>query len=82
MPILVGVESAWILGEVDLKQIGGSVLFILDLLASGWNANGVVVARHIILPNVRDDRSPPAFGVTPAREAGSAGGMSKVPKAW
>jgi hypothetical protein len=31
---------------------------------------------------VRDDRSPLAFGVTPAREAESAGGMSKVPKAW
>jgi hypothetical protein len=34
------------------------------------------------LPNVRDDGSPLAFGMTPAREAGSAGGMTKVPKAW
>jgi hypothetical protein len=33
-------------------------------------------------PNVRDDGSPLAFGVTPAREAESAGGMTKVPKAW
>jgi hypothetical protein len=32
--------------------------------------------------NVRDDGSPLAFGMTPAREAESAGGMSKVPKAW
>jgi hypothetical protein len=36
----------------------------------------------ISLPNVRDDGSPLAFGMTPAREAESAGGMSKVPKAW
>jgi hypothetical protein len=32
--------------------------------------------------NVRDDRSPPAFGMAPAREADSAGDMTKVPKAW
>ena len=32
--------------------------------------------------NVRDDGSPLAFGVPPAREAESAGGMPKVPKAW
>jgi hypothetical protein len=37
---------------------------------------------HIVFANVRDDRSPLAFGVTPAREAESAGGMTKVPKAW
>jgi hypothetical protein len=42
----------------------------------GWNEG------HILLPNVRDDGSPLAFGMTPAREAGSAGGMTKVPKAW
>jgi hypothetical protein len=36
----------------------------------------------IFLSNVRDDGSPPAFGMTPAREAESAGGMTKVPKAW
>jgi len=34
------------------------------------------------LANVRDDRSPLAFGVAPAREAETAGGMTKVPKAW
>ena len=32
--------------------------------------------------NVRDDRSPLTFGVPPARVAESAGGMTKVPKAW
>ena len=37
---------------------------------------------HAIMPNVRDDRSPCAFGMPPAREAESAGGMTKVPKAW
>jgi hypothetical protein len=36
----------------------------------------------IMLANVRDDGSPLAFGMTPAREAESAGGMTKVPKAW
>ena len=36
----------------------------------------------LFFANVRDDRSPPAFGMTPAREAESAGGMTKVPKAW
>jgi hypothetical protein len=40
------------------------------------------VPSHIFLANVRDDGSPLAFGVPPAREAGSAGGMTKVPKAW
>jgi len=35
-----------------------------------------------LFANVRDDRSPHAFGVTPAREAEKAGGMTKVPKAW
>jgi hypothetical protein len=78
MPILMCVESAWIPGEVDLKQIGGSALFILDLLASGWNANGVVVARHIISPNVPDHLLPLALGADPA----SAGSVTKVPKAW
>ena len=38
--------------------------------------------RHIFLANVRDDGSPLAFGMTPDREAESAGGMTKVPKAW
>ena len=33
------------------------------------------------MANVRDDGSPLAFGMTPAREAESAGGMTKVPKA-
>jgi len=35
----------------------------------------------ICLPNVRDDGSPLASGVTPAREA-EAGDMPEVPKAW
>jgi hypothetical protein len=39
-------------------------------------------ARDVFLANVRDDGSPLAFGMTPAREAESAGGMTKVPKAW
>jgi len=40
------------------------------------------VNSEILLPNVRDDGSPLAFGMTPAREAESAGGMTKVLKAW
>jgi len=32
--------------------------------------------------NVPDDQSPLASGVPPAREAGSAGGMTEVPKGW
>jgi len=36
----------------------------------------------ICLANVHGQVSPLAFGMTPAREAGSAGGMTKVPKAW
>ena len=35
-----------------------------------------------ILPNVPGQVSPLAFGMTPAREAEKAGGMTKVPKAW
>jgi hypothetical protein len=34
----------------------------------------------IILPNVPSDLSLLAFGIPPAREAESAGGMPKVPK--
>jgi len=34
------------------------------------------------MPNVPGQVSPLAFGMTPAREAEKAGGMSKVPKAW
>jgi hypothetical protein len=37
---------------------------------------------RLAAPNVRDDRSQLAFGMTPALEAESAGGMTKVPKAW
>ena len=37
--------------------------------------------RHIFLANVRDDGSPLASGMAPAREAG-AGDMPEVPKAW
>jgi hypothetical protein len=33
-------------------------------------------------PNVPGQVSPLAFGMTPAREAEKAGGMTKVPKAW
>ena len=40
------------------------------------------VCKSFFWSNVRDDGSPLAFGMTPAREAGSAGGMTKVPKAW
>ena len=36
----------------------------------------------IFLPNVPSDLSLLAFGIPPAREAESAGGMPKVPKAW
>lgn len=32
--------------------------------------------------NVPGQVSPLAFGMTPAREAEKAGGMTKVPKAW
>ena len=35
---------------------------------------------HICLPNVPSDLSLLAFGIPPAREAESAGGMPKVPK--
>ena len=38
--------------------------------------------NNYFLANVRDDGSPLAFGMTPAREAENAGGMPKVPKAW
>jgi len=34
--------------------------------------------RILLLPNVRDDGSPLAFGADPA----SAGSVTKVPKAW
>jgi len=37
--------------------------------------------RHFLSANVRDDGSPLASGVAPAREA-EAGGMPEVPKAW
>ena len=36
----------------------------------------------ICLANVHGQVSPLAFGMTPAREAERAGGMTKVPKAW
>ena len=38
--------------------------------------------KHIFLANVRDDGSPLAFGMTPAREAELAGGMTEVLQAW
>jgi len=37
--------------------------------------------RIFFWANVRDDGSPLASGVAPAREA-EAGGMTEVPKAW
>ena len=37
-------------------------------------------ARFIFLANVPSDLSLLAFGIPPAREAESAGGMPKVPK--
>ena len=40
--------------------------------------HGVDVELDICFANVRDDRSPPAFGADPA----SAGSVTKVPKAW
>jgi len=51
----------------------------------GFHARNVLQTPHIVkflFPSVRDDGSPLAFGVTPAREAESAAGMTKVPKAW
>ena len=42
----------------------------------------LTVIVGIFSANVRDDRSPLAFGMAPAREAESAGAMTKVPKAW
>ena len=41
-----------------------------------------VSSSDIFLANVPDEESPLASGVSPAREAESAGGMIKVPKAW
>jgi len=38
--------------------------------------------RLIFRANVPDDLSLLASGVTPAREAGKAGGMTEVPQAW
>jgi len=38
--------------------------------------------RHIFQANVPGQVSPLAFGMTPAREAEKAGGMTKVPQAW
>jgi len=38
----------------------------------------VVNMTIFVLPNVRDDGSPLAFGADPA----SAGSVTKVPKAW
>ena len=40
------------------------------------------MAGSIFFPNVRDDRSPLAFGMAPAREAESAGGMVIQSIAW
>jgi len=42
---------------------------------------GTRIARYF-LANVPGQVSPLAFGMTPAREAERAGGMTKVPKAW
>jgi hypothetical protein len=36
----------------------------------------------MMMSNVPDQESPLASGVAPAREAGSAGGMTEVPKEW
>jgi hypothetical protein len=37
---------------------------------------------YISVANVRDEVSPLASGAAPAREAGSAGGGTEVPKGW
>ena len=39
-----------------------------------------VIGEDTFLPNVPSDLSLLAFGIPPAREAESAGGMPKVPK--
>jgi hypothetical protein len=54
------------------------------MMESGGKTNQAIAIRVKVIwfPNVRDDRSPLAFGVAPAREAESAGDMTKVPKAW
>jgi len=62
-------------GRVDLSQSP-----LARSVALGWRVPYVV--NLYSSANVRDDRSPLAFGMTPAREAESAGGMTKVPKAW
>ena len=57
---------------------------LLDtLINSGCCVAGkrVMKKRHMLLPNVPDDLSLLASGMTPAREAESAGGMTEVPKA-
>ena len=47
---------------------------------AGENGDQYVFAVFIFFPNVPSDLSLLAFGIPPAREAESAGGMPKVPK--
>jgi len=54
---------------------------IIQSFMMGLTAIAVMWYRRITsLPNVPSDLSLLAFGIPPAREADSAGGMPKVPK--
>jgi len=61
---------------------GDFLAFSVCALALGvcFFINSVFENRHVILPNVPHHLSLLAFGIPPAREAESAGGMPKVPK--
>ena len=52
------------------------------MIRVGHIASEFVLESFVSLTNVPDDQSPLASGVPPAREAGSAGGMTEVPKGW
>ena len=60
-----------LVATISLKRIDNS----LNCIAQGL---GIITKTHIILPNVPDDRSPPAFGT----KGCSAADVPKVPQAW
>ena len=64
-------------------MIAASILIIdgfILILLFGWSVLLEIREAIYFLANVPDDLSLLAFGIPPAREAESAGGMPKVPK--
>ena len=86
MPLKIVPLGVLILSPVFQECSGISCIPLV--ISSGskftpWNLRENLQENGFIcLPNVRDDGSPHAFGMAPAREAESAGGVTKVPKAW